>query len=373
VVLILKKRLTAAALALTLLTLGAPVSRALGAPENSAACAILTDAASGETLYEKHADKLMRIASTTKIMTALVVLEHCALSEEVTIERGWTGVEGSSMYLAEGETMTVEDLLYGLLLASGNDAAVALACHTAGSVEAFAELMNERARSLGLISTSFRNPHGLDEEGHYSTARDLAAITRAAMENETFARIVSTSETEAAGRQLQNHNRLLREYEGAVGVKTGYTKSAGRILVSCAEREGLRLICVTIADPDDWNDHKGLYDWAFGTFYRTDALGPDAMAFEIPVISGAAPAVTVRAERDFSLLLTRDDTLSLRTEAPKFVYAGVTAGDEAGRVIVSKNGERLGTVVLRYGSSVPVDETQKLSAAGRFLRALFGD
>ncbi|MDR2615776.1 MAG: serine hydrolase, partial [Oscillospiraceae bacterium] len=184
-------------------------------PELSASSAVLIDAESGRALYEKNADQQMKIASTTKILTALVALERCDPDETVIIKREWTGIEGSSMYLKPGERLTVRELLYGLMLVSGNDAAVALACHAAGGVREFAELMNARAAELGCEGSSFANPSGLDEDGHFSTARDLAVITAEAMKNEAFADVVSAKYADAAGRELRNHNRLLWDCPGA--------------------------------------------------------------------------------------------------------------------------------------------------------------
>ena len=232
-------------------------------PETSAASYILMDAETGQTLAAANESEQRLIASTTKIMTALIVLEQCDPDEEVEIRSDWTGIEGSSMYLEEGQTMTVRDLLFGLLLASGNDAAVALACITAGDVASFSELMNKRAAELGCENTHFVNPHGLDADGQYSCARDLAVIAREAIQDEEFRTIVSTLSTPVGGMVLTNHNRLLRECEGVFGIKTGYTKAAGRTLVTCCERSGVTLICVTLSDPDDWNDHAALYDWAY--------------------------------------------------------------------------------------------------------------
>ena len=241
----------------------------------------------GTVLYEKNADERLGIASTTKIMTALVVLEHCALDEPVEILPEYTAVEGSSMYLRAGETYTVEELLYGLMLVSGNDAAVALACHTAGSVAAFADRMNDKARALGMTNSAFQNPNGLDADGHYSTARDMAKLTCAAMENETFRTIVSTRSTVVNGKTLVNHNRLLRSYDGAVGVKTGYTKTTGRTLVSCAQRGTTQFVCVTLSDPDDWNDHTHLLDWAFEN-YEYRCVAGDTPVYAVPVLSATA-------------------------------------------------------------------------------------
>ena len=229
----------------------------------SATAAILVDADSGRVLYEQNADARMLIASTTKIMTALVAIREGSLSDVVTVKREATLTEGSSMYLKEGEQLTLETLLYGLMLCSGNDAAVAIADHVGGSQKGFVKLMNETARELGMEATSFANPNGLDAEDHYSTARDMAKLACAALRNETLLRIASTQSVTIGGRTMTNHNKLLSRVEGCVGLKTGYTRAAGRTLVSCAERDGVRLVAVTLQDGDDWNDHAALYDRGF--------------------------------------------------------------------------------------------------------------
>lgn len=203
----------------------------------------------------------MLIASTTKIMTALVVLEQAGLDDTITVTQAHMA-EGSSMYLKPGETVRVEELLYGLLLCSGNDAALALT-ECAGGAAPFVALMNEKAAALGMAHTSFANPNGLDAEGHYSTARDMAALAAAAMDDPTFRRLCSSRCVTIGSRTMENHNRLLRQVEGCVGLKTGYTKAAGRTLVSCAERNGCRLIVVTLRDGDDWADHAALYEYGF--------------------------------------------------------------------------------------------------------------
>ena len=198
----------------------------------SARHAILLDAATGRTLYEKDADRQALIASTTKIMTALIVCEQINVLDRVRIPKEAVGIEGSSMYLKEGQILTVQDLLYGLMLHSGNDAAVALAIYCGGTVEGFVELMNDKAHRLGLNNTHFANPNGLDSPGHYSTARDMAKLTAYAMKNPIFAKTVSTKTVNIGTVTLRNHNKLLWVLEGADGVKTGFTKAAGRILVS---------------------------------------------------------------------------------------------------------------------------------------------
>ena len=229
--------------------------------EVSATAAVLMDADMGQVLYEKTGDRQMLIASTTKIMTALVVLEHAAPDDVITVTPDHMA-EGSSMYLRAGETLRVEELLYGLLLCSGNDAALALT-ECAGGLVPFVALMNEKASALGMAHTSFANPNGLDADGHYSTARDMAVLAAAAVENPTFRRICSSRSVTIGQRTMENHNRLLRQVEGCVGLKTGYTQAAGRTLVSCTERDGCRLVAVTLQDGNDWADHAALYDYGF--------------------------------------------------------------------------------------------------------------
>ncbi len=229
--------------------------------EVSATAAVLMDADMGQVLYEKNGDRQMLIASTTKIMTALVVLEHAAPDDVITVTPDHMA-EGSSMYLRAGETVRVEELLYGLLLCSGNDAALALT-ECAGGLTPFVALMNEKAAALGMAHTSFANPNGLDADGHYSTARDMAVLAAAAVENPTFRRICSSRSVTIGQRTMENHNRLLRQVEGCVGLKTGYTRAAGRTLVSCTERDGCRLVAVTLQDGNDWADHAALYNYGF--------------------------------------------------------------------------------------------------------------
>ena len=227
----------------------------------SAVAAVLYDADRGEFLYALEEDRRCLIASTTKIMTALVVLEHACLED--TVEVTWEHMaEGSSMYLKPGETVTVEELLYGLLLCSGNDAALALTA-VCGGEDAFVEKMNEKAAALGMTGSHFENPNGLDGESHYSTARDMALLMAAAAEDPTFRRICGTKTAKIGSRTMSNHNRLLRELDGCIAGKTGYTKAAGRTLVTCCERGGRRLIAVTLCDGNDWADHAALYDYGF--------------------------------------------------------------------------------------------------------------
>lgn len=242
--------------------------------------AVLIDGQSGAVLYSKNSAAHMNMASTTKIMTAMVILENMSLDTVVTVPKEATLVEGSSIYLRENEKITVETLLYGLMLESGNDAAHTLAVSCSGSIEKFADLMNETAKKIGLTSTSFANPHGLSAENHYTTAYELAYITYTAMQSPTFCKIVSTKNMVAPSldgkftRYFSNHNKLLRIYDGAVGVKTGYTKAAGRCLVGAAEKDGKRFITVTLNDGNDWNDHANMLDYAFD-HYDTICIAPE--------------------------------------------------------------------------------------------------
>lgn len=306
----------------------------------------------GEVVFEKNADKRMLIASTTKIMTALVVLEECGLDEEVEILPEYCGAEGSSMYLKAGERYSVRELLQGLLLVSGNDAAIALACHTAGDIDSFAALMNAKAFALGMEGSSFANPHGLNAEGHYSTARDMAKLMCRCMENEVFAEITSMKSCETGGQTLLNHNKLLYGCDGCIGGKTGYTQAAGRCLVSCTERNGTRFICVTLNDPDDWRDHNRLYDWAFGR-YSNRCVVDDSIGFDIPVVSGACDTVRAVPEKNFSAFLPKDAELVLVAEMPRFTFAPVAQGEAAGRIVVLNDKQLISEIKLIYSADVP--------------------
>lgn len=333
----------------------------------SAKAAILMHADSGRVLYEKNADEHMLIASTTKIMTAIVVLEHCELDDLVEVDSRSAGIEGSSMYLKAGESYTVEDLLYGLLLVSGNDAASALALHVADSMEEFAELMNAKAAELGMTESSFKNAHGLDEEGHYSTARDMAKLAAYCIGNEDFARIAGTVSHTVGEQTLVNHNRLLREYDGCLGLKTGYTMAAGRTLVTCAERDGARYVCVTLNDPDDWDDHKALYDWAFANYSFAEVI-PAGLSYEVPLISGAEMTAPAETEGAAYALIQNGESYDMELELPAFAFAPISEGERAGRAVACSDGQEIASVRIVYSEDVEVDRELKLTPGERFLR-----
>ena len=325
----------------------------------SARRAMVLDAVTGRTLYERRAGERSLIASTTKIMTALVVCRRCNVLDRVKIPREAVGVEGSSMYLREGEILTVQELLYGLMLCSGNDAAVALAIYCGGTVEGFAELMNDKARELGMTGSHFENPNGLDAPRHYSTARDLAILAAEAMKDPVFAQTVSTRSIRVGDRELRNHNKLLWRLEGADGVKTGYTRAAGRILVSSACRQGRRLICVTIDAPDDWNDHERLLERAFGLYTLREAVPAGEKVGRIPVLGGAEMEVQLCTAKSFSYPLAQGETPRIQLPAEQFCYAPVARGAPAGTAYVRLGKTVIGSLPLVYGATVELAQEEK--------------
>ncbi len=250
----------------------------------SAEKAILIDQSSGRILYKKNHEDQTLIASITKIMTAIIAIESGKLHEKTTISSNAIKTEGSSIYLKENDRLSIQDLTYGLMLRSGNDAAIAIAEHIGGSEEGFVLLMNEKAEWLGMDDTSFANPHGLDEENHFSSAYDMALLTQYAMKNDIFKKIFSTKTYKSQSIEYPwiNKNKLLtRLYESSTGGKTGYTKAAGRTLISTAEKNGQSLIAVTINAPDDWNDHIYLFEWGF-TNYKKQKI-PEKNKFRIHI------------------------------------------------------------------------------------------
>lgn len=329
---------------------------------------ILLDATTGRVLQSCGADKRSLIASTTKIMTALVVCEQCNVLDRMRIPREAVGIEGSSMYLQEGEVLTIQELLYGLMLHSGNDAAVALAIYCGGTVEGFAELMNDKARLLGLSGTHFENPNGLDSPGHYSTARDLAVLAAYAMKNPIFAQTVSTKTVTAGGRSLRNHNKLLWQIEGADGVKTGYTRASGRILVSTALRQNRRLVCVTINAPDDWRDHTQLLENGFAEYQIKQIVARGDYLGVLEIEGGVRSLVTVHAGQNFSCALASDEKPEIILPGAGFAYAPVVCGADAGYAHICIDGNAIGKIPVYYGETVE----QEQKAEKSFWKKYFG-
>ena len=321
--------------------------------EVNAKAAVLIEADSGRVLYEQHAHTRLPMASTTKIMTALVVLERCDLRATVAVDERAVGVEGSSVYLYPGELLTVEQLLYAVLLSSANDAAAALAYLVADSIEGFAALMNQKAAEIGVRDTHFQNPHGLDADGHYTTAYDLAVITAYALQNEDFLRIVSTQKKviplqgQEGARVLRNHNRLLASYSGCIGVKTGFTKKSGRCLVSAAERDGVRLICVTLDCPDDWRTHTQLMDMGFATYERVSLADANAYMTSLPVVGGTQSQIYLQTDAAVSVALPRErGEIACKIVADHLVYAPVSPGQYLGEAIWTLDGEEIARAPL---------------------------
>ena len=318
----------------------------------SAECAILIDGETGRVLYEKQAEEKSLIASTTKIMTALVICEQTNVLDRVKIPKEAVGIEGSSMYLKEGEVLTVQELLYGLMLQSGNDAAVALAIYCGGTVEGFTELMNDKAHRLGMTQSHFANPNGLDSPGNYSTARDMALLTAYAMQNPIFAQTVSTKTITIGERCLRNHNKLLWQLEGANGVKTGYTKAAGRILISSVTRMGRQLIAVTFNAPDDWQDHKTLIEDGFSRFTVQQLVRQGQTLGQLELAGGQETSVDLIAAEDFSYSLAQGERVTISLPEAGFAYAPVAEGQEAGFAHILVDGTAVAKVPLVYGATI---------------------
>lgn len=337
-------------------------SAAAEAPAVSAASAVLMDADSGRILYVHNENEPRAIASITKLMTALVASECLDdLSQPVTIRREWTGIEGTSLYLKPGEKLTAETLMYGLLLHSGNDAAVALACHCAGDVETFVGWMNQRAKDLGMTNTHFADPNGLSSENHYSSALDMAKLAAACLDNDTVAKIAATRTIHLEGRSLTNHNKLLWQYQGCTGMKTGYTRQAGRTLVSSAEKDGQRLVCVTLNDPDDWKDHKALLDFGFSTFPRQTLVEQGTVFRRVSVTGSLLRQVPVVARDGVNWPIKESDAVELvSTDLPTEVQAPVNAGEIAGAVQVFVNQKQIGETYLVWGASSGKDVLNKV-------------
>lgn len=332
----------------------------------SAECAILYCRNTGEIVFEKNAEMCHPMASTTKIMTAIVAIERVSLGKPVLVSSDAVGIIGSSIYLYAGEELTMEALLYALMLESANDAAAAIAISVAGSVEEFAVLMNEKAEELGLTGTHFTNPHGLDDEGHYTTAKDLAILTDYALDNPTFRKIVSTYKQTIPMRNgegtrlLVNHNKLLKNYDGAIGVKTGYTSASGRCLVSAAERDGLSFISVTLNAPDDWRDHGAMLDSGFSVYKTVSVADPGSESYTVDVVGGTSSSVTVSNKEGLNAVLRADSKEIQKVVClDQFYYAPIDCDSCLGRVIFYSGEKYLGELPLYPEESVGAEEYKK--------------
>lgn len=329
-----------------------------GGARGEARSAVLMEMNTGRVLYEQNAHEPLPMASTTKIMTALVALEEGRLQDRVTTGKNAFGVPGTSLYLGLGETLTLEDMLYGLMLASANDAAVAIAEHIGGSAEKFCRRMTARAEEIGCENTVFLTPHGLPVSGHHTTAWDLALIAREAMRQPVFRQIVSTQRATLPwadhpyNRVLNNKNKLLSTYPGALGVKTGYTKAAGRCLVFAAERDGMTLLGVVLNCPDWFEEATALLDRGFDSWQQVTLFSRGEALRSIPVEGGVREYVRAVAAQDGTAPVAIDAWPDLRIDLPERVSAGVEKGQRLGTAYLVDQGEEIVQVPLIAGESV---------------------
>ena len=355
------KKKTAVFLAIVLFFSGVP---ARAAHTVSAASYILIEASTGRVLAAKEENTQRPMASTTKIMTALLALEEENCHERFVVDSEAIRVEGTSMGLKEGDEASLYDLAGGMLAASGNDGANAAAVKIAGSIEAFVEKMNEKAAALSMRSTHFVTPSGLHDEAHYSTAADMAVLARAALKNKDFAALCSQKSVQLYygnppyTRTLSNHNRLLSSYSGCIGVKTGFTKKAGRCLVSAAERDGVTLICVTLNAPDDWADHAALFDYGFSVV-QSRAVSPNVSDVSIPVAGGTSDRMPAALLSPGKTVLTEEEwkRVTRKIECQPFLYAPVQKGDAVGAAVYLLDGEEVCRIPLVAQECVQYDET----------------
>lgn len=334
---------------------------ALAQGESSARAACIMEMETGRVLFACSMHDRLPMASTTKVMTALLAIELGDPESRVTCSKNAYGVPGTSIYLQEGETLTLREMLLGLMLASGNDAAVAIAEHIGGTVEQFAAMMNERAREIGAVNTHFANPHGLPDEAHYTTAYDLTLIAREAMKNDTFREIVSKQrasipwEGRTYKRQLNNKNRLLKDYEGATGVKTGYTSKAGRCLVFGAMRENMELIGCVLGCGDWFDEAARLMDGCYETYSMMRVLAPTVSAGRIAVTEGKKSSVGMCVMEEMSIPLSEGEAAQVVLDVPQSVRAPVYPGMHLGTATLVAGGRVYGTCEVLASERVDSD------------------
>lgn len=345
------------------------------APSISALSAILYAPDSGTIIYEKDSHTRRPIASITKIMTSLLAFEAAGSNDREVKFTSSMQAEGSSMYLKNGEILKLSEIARGMMMVSGNDAANAIAITLGGSLEGFAKLMNKKAKSLGMNDTNFVTPSGLDDENHYSSAYDMAILTSYAMENEQFCETVGQKSItvkyvspENKTQVCNNHNRLLSLYDGCIGVKTGFTKASGRTLSSCAERDGVRLVCVTLNDGDDWNDHQKLFDYGFSKI-KSVKLCDKSKGIEAQTVGGEVDTVMLYPSSDVTAPILDGEQKNIETEIilPRFLYAPISKGKAEGKIIFCINGNVIGCSDL-----VAKDECKALVSEKGFFEKLFG-
>ncbi len=342
----------------------------------SAQAHILMDANSGIILSKNNEHSKMKMASTTKLMTTLLALEEAEKNDKVVTFRDDMIAEGSSMYLKVGEKVRLSDLAKGMMMASGNDAANATALTLSESFEDFAVLMNARAQAIGMENTNFVTPSGLDDEEHYSTAYDMALLMAEALKNQAFCEISGSSEEkvefvhpEGKVSTYPNHNRLLKLYKYCTGGKTGYTQAAGRCLVTSAEKDGVTLVAVTLNAPDDWSDHKALYEYGFSLYTQIEP--EETKVYNIKVSGGEEEFLTATADEGEALSVPADRIKDIKKTVylPNFIFAPVEKGSTVGKITYTLDGKELKTTYIKAQSSV-AEKTQPNFFA-RLIKAIF--
>ncbi|MBO5462282.1 MAG: D-alanyl-D-alanine carboxypeptidase [Clostridia bacterium] len=345
----------------------------------SAESAVVLNADTGEILYSKNPYEKRGMASTTKIMTSLVALEYGNLTDTVKAKLSDVTVEGTSIGLKEGDEVSLETLVAGMLLESGNDAANVTATMIGGSKEKFSQLMNKKAKELGMLSTNFKNPSGLTEEGHYSTAYDMALLASETIKNQKFRELCSTRSYKATygtpqyQRTFYNHNKFLSIYDGALGIKTGFTKASGRCLITAAERDGVTLVAVTLNARDDWNDHVKMMEYAFGIL-EIKTADFDAAGIKVSVVGSQKKQVSVKLSSPLSFASTKDfkDYETVVYVKP-FLYAGVNEGDYVGWVeLKNKDGKVITSsyLVSAETAKADFDEFQNVTVFQKFINKI---
>lgn len=338
-----------------------------GSPDVSAETYVLYCADNGQIFAAKDENKRMKPASTTKIMTTLLDLEAAASCDETVTFTKEMAAEGSSMYLELGEKVRLSDLAVGMMMSSGNDAANAAALSLSDSFEDFSELMNGRAKQIGMDNTHFITPSGLDDDDHYSTAYDMALLMTYALENEDFAKLSAKKSAKVDFVEPEkhitysNHNRLLSLYEYCIGGKTGYTMAAGRCLVSAARKDGLTLVCVTMNDRNDWDDHIKLYNYGFDNYFSENSNDSEFMA-EIPCVGGTVDTVDVVGEKDISVVLPAKDKSKLERKVyiDSFLYAPIAKNQTVGRIDYIVDGNRVASVNVISADNVEIKKDNSI-------------
>ena len=323
----------------------------------------MLDVATGTVFFAKNENKRLPIASTTKIMTALVVLEYARLDALYTIQAKEAQTEGSSLELRKGDVLSIRSLLFGLMLVSGNDAAVALANACAGSEEQFVKLMNRKANQIGLRDTHFMNASGLTQKGHYSTAHDMALLAAFALQQKGFEALCASWEKQiefvvpSKSVYLRNHNRLLKEYEGCIGMKTGYTQAAGRCLVSAARRNGQTCIAVTLCDSNDWEDHRAMLDYAFE---NSEEVVFEGIKTHLPVVGGVKKSVALEGDA-MRIYVPKSVSSALKRVifVPHFIYAPVVQNEKIGEVTIYCANTPVARTQLRAETAIRKTQTKK--------------